>query len=110
MRQPILLIAAVMLLAVAAGQAEAGVQSETLCIEPDIEFPVPCNDDDQSHCLLADGARSVRSAIGKVNMKVIMMQPIVVRPQHGGELRTCPVVYCSQEGARPPIPAPALLY
>ena len=41
-----ILIAAVMAVAAISAQATARVQLKILCWEPDIEFPVPCDDDD----------------------------------------------------------------
>lgn len=110
MRQAVLLTMAVALIAGAGLPAMATVQSDRLCVASSIEFPVPCDENARSDCLLADGARPVRPAIGEVHMKVIMMQPIVVRSQDGRELRTCTVMHCSQEDSRPPVTAPALLY
>ncbi len=46
MRLSWLLIAAVLAVAAMSVQASARLQSHILCWEPDIEFPVPCDDDD----------------------------------------------------------------
>jgi hypothetical protein len=93
-----------------AGEAAATVQPDTLCMSADSEFAVRCPAAGSGACLLADGARPVRSPVGKIHVKVIVMEPVVVRPQHRGELRACPVVYCAQERTRLPVAVPALLY
>lgn len=46
MRLSWLLVAAVIAVAALSAQAKARVQLKMLCWEPDIEFPVPCDDDD----------------------------------------------------------------
>lgn len=44
MRPSLVLIAA--MLAVCATQARASLQPDIVCIDPDMEFPVACDDDD----------------------------------------------------------------
>jgi hypothetical protein len=46
MRLSWLLIALVIAVVAISAQAKARVQLQMLCWEPDIEFPVPCDDDD----------------------------------------------------------------
>ena len=46
MRPLVLLLAALITLAVVATQAEARLQRAFVCWEPDNEFPVQCDDDD----------------------------------------------------------------
>ncbi len=46
MRLSLLAIAAILAIAVMSNQAGARVQQTGVCIEPDIEFPVACDDDD----------------------------------------------------------------
>ena len=46
MRLSWLLIAAVIALAAISAQAKARVQAHMLCLDPDMEFPVACDDDD----------------------------------------------------------------
>jgi hypothetical protein len=46
MRLSWLLIAAVIALAAISAQANARVQAHLLCVDPDMEFPVACDDDD----------------------------------------------------------------
>jgi len=41
-----LLIAAIVALAAVSVQARARVQAHMLCLDPDMEFPVACDDDD----------------------------------------------------------------
>ena len=41
--RPYALVIAALLAAAALARAEASIQSEMLCTEPDIEFPVPCD-------------------------------------------------------------------
>lgn len=44
--RPFLLLIAALLAAAALARADASIQSQMLCWEPDFEFPVPCDDDD----------------------------------------------------------------
>ncbi len=46
MRLCLLAIAVILAIAVVSDQAGARVQQTGICIEPDIEFPVTCDDDD----------------------------------------------------------------
>jgi hypothetical protein len=46
MRPFILLVAALLALVPALVSAQASIQAPMLCLEPDIEYPVPCDDDD----------------------------------------------------------------
>ena len=46
MRHVWLLIAAVIAIAAISAQAKARVQTHLLCLDPDMEFPVACDDDD----------------------------------------------------------------
>ena len=46
MRLSWLLIAVILATAAISVEARARVQTKMLCHEPDIEFPVPCDDDD----------------------------------------------------------------
>ena len=41
--RPYALVIAALLAAAVLARAEASIQSEMLCTEPDIEFPVPCD-------------------------------------------------------------------
>jgi hypothetical protein len=44
MRPFLIFLAALMTLA--AGQARASLQPDIICVDPDMEFPVACDDDD----------------------------------------------------------------
>jgi hypothetical protein len=44
--RPYALVIAALLAAAVLARAEASIQSEMLCTEPDIEFPVPCDSDE----------------------------------------------------------------
>jgi hypothetical protein len=44
--RPCALVIAALLVAAVLGRAEASIQAAMLCWEPDIEFPVPCDNDD----------------------------------------------------------------
>jgi hypothetical protein len=46
MRPLLLLVAALLALGPALVSAKASIQAPMLCFEPDIEYPVPCDDDD----------------------------------------------------------------
>jgi hypothetical protein len=46
MRLSWLLVAAAVAIVAISAQARARVQTHMLCWEPDIEFPVPCDEDD----------------------------------------------------------------
>jgi hypothetical protein len=46
MRVRLLLLAATLAGSLLAAEALARIQDEILCWEPDIEFPVPCDDED----------------------------------------------------------------
>ena len=46
MRLSWLLVVAAVAIAAISAQARARVQTHMLCWEPDIEFPVPCDEDD----------------------------------------------------------------
>lgn len=46
MRLSWLLIAAVIAIAAISAQPKARVQTHLLCVDPDMEFPVACDDDD----------------------------------------------------------------
>lgn len=46
MRLSWLLVAAAVAIVAISAQARARVQTHRLCWEPDIEFPVPCDEDD----------------------------------------------------------------
>jgi hypothetical protein len=46
MRLSLLAIAVIIAIAVVSDQAGARVQQTSICLESDIEFPVPCDDDD----------------------------------------------------------------
>jgi hypothetical protein len=45
-RQILCAVAVLVLLGAGILRAEARIQEAMLCIDPDIEFPVPCDDDD----------------------------------------------------------------
>jgi hypothetical protein len=44
--RPYALLIAALLAAAVLARAEASIQGEMLCVEPDIEFPVPCDSDE----------------------------------------------------------------
>jgi hypothetical protein len=46
MRLRLMLVTAILAGALLAARLEARIQDEILCWEPDIEFPVPCDDED----------------------------------------------------------------
>lgn len=46
MRPFLLLVAALIAMLPALVPAAASIQSPLLCFEPDVEYPVPCDDDD----------------------------------------------------------------
>jgi len=46
MRSFILLVASLLAVVPALVSAKASIQAPMLCFEPDIEYPVPCDDDD----------------------------------------------------------------
>jgi len=46
MRTFLILTATLLAAAAALAPAQASIQGDLVCVEPDIEFPVPCEDDD----------------------------------------------------------------
>ena len=44
--RPLLFLASILAIATVVGEARASLQPDLVCIDPDMEFPVACDDED----------------------------------------------------------------